>query len=183
MQMDSSSVQGSANLPQADEKPANDIGEVAQPIQVGGPFSRRQSAMVHLRLFGRNIQDSSIVVGYGNYDGTQLGQEMDPRSFRDTADRLNSAIEDKGSEGSAELQIYLTHWLGMQGSYKKMEGKVQGTDTRTNHTNYDYGTFLEVSLLRLGASIYTEERVYRDAAGVSSEVEEGGVKASVKLQF
>ena len=148
-------------------------------------YSRRQSTSLNLRLFGRHIQDSSLVLGYGIYDAATYqnsigNQGSEVSNHRGTNE---SVLEDKGNKMNASLQIYLNHWLGMEGNYKKYNGKVAAQNLKSNHTYYDYSGFLEISLLRVSSGVYTENRSYSDSNSEIESIQEAGVKTAIKLQF
>jgi hypothetical protein len=126
-----------------------------------------------LRIFGKNIQDSSLVLKYGNYTSTD--------SILDQAAGA-SAVE-TGSVAGAELQLYIIRVLGAEGNYLKFGNTAgpKGSPTLSGYY-YDYMGFIEISLLRLTAGVYAEDwSVVR--SGQQFTTQEKGSLAGVKLQF
>ena len=205
MQMHSSSLKGTVNIDsateaanqaanQANSSDANSQNPSTTPSSASAlaavdstneAYARKQSVSLNLRLFGRHIQDSSLVVGYGIYDAATYQNSVASQGSDTNADgSTNSTIlEDKGNKMNASLQIYLNHWLGMEGNYEKYNGKVAAQNLKTDHTYYDYSGFLEVSLLRVSGGVYTENRSYSDSNSEVESIQEAGVKTAIKLQF
>jgi hypothetical protein len=128
----------------------------------------------NLRIFGRNIQDSSLVLKYGRY--ASKNTILDGVAASET-------ISQKGVVAGAELQLYVFRWLGAEGNYLKYgdaEG-VQGSDALSG-TYYDYMGFVEISLLRLMGGVYQEDwKLVRD--GETMKTSERGTFAGLKLQL
>lgn len=93
------------------------------------------------RIFGKNIQDSSIVFKFGEYQ--HQGKSA-------AAAELSSGSDFKllGKYAGAELQLYVLSWLGLQANGYGFQSK-QHAD-RTHSGGYvDYGAFVEVSIIRI----------------------------------
>lgn len=127
-----------------------------------------------LRLFGRNIQDSSLVVKYGEYRSDNLIPQW--------SDEDKDAHR-RGVMAGAELQLYLLKWLGAEGNYTAYgdSKKAAGTD-EVRGSYYDYMGFIEISLLRIMVGRYQEDWSFANL-GNGVKVSETGSIAGVKLQF
>ena len=127
-----------------------------------------------LRLFGKHIQDTSLILKYGAYSS-----ESTDFSF---ANDGGSAIL-KGRMAGADIQAYLFKWLGAESSFL-----IYGTPEDAKGTAlqrggyYDYMAFIEVSLLRIMVGQYREDwRLSKD--GQEIDLTETGYIGGVKLQF
>jgi hypothetical protein len=134
-----------------------------------------------LRIFGRNVQDSSLVLKYGRYVQKNA-------IFAEDEDA--AAWSPRGAVAGAELQLYFFRWLGAEGNYLAFgdSSSAQGSAAQKG-TYYDYLAYIEISLLRLQGGLYQEEWTMRDAndgegaAGTERKTVEKGSIAGVKLQF
>ncbi len=103
----------------------------------------------NLRLFGKSIQDTSLVAKYGAYSVTN--------NIPFLADSPMKATY-QGVVYGGELQLYLLKFLGMEGNYlayQDTRGGVVG-EPGADGTSWDGGVFIEISLLRLMAGKYEE---------------------------
>lgn len=127
-----------------------------------------------LRLFGKNIQDSSLVLKYGEYksDNTiPTWTDADLESHK------------RGRMGGAELSVYLFKWLGAEANYLAYgdSRSVKGSDDLRG-SYYDYMGFVEVSLLRLMVGRYQEDWSFKSQEQ-TTEVSESGLTFGAKLSF
>jgi hypothetical protein len=150
---------------------------VTGPTQTSSAVTARKLESTYytgdLRIFGKNIQDSSIVLKYGEYTSTD--------SILDEA--AGDTTSQSGNVAGAELQLYILRFLGAEGNYLKFGNSagVKGSASQSGEY-YDYMGFVEVSLLRLTAGVYGEDwTVVRN--GQSFKTQEKGSLAGVKLQF
>lgn len=128
----------------------------------------------NLRIFGRNIQDSSLVLKYGRYSAKNT--ILDNVAESETTSQ-------KGIVAGAELQLYVMRWLGAEGNVLKY-GDATGAkgSEALSGTYVDYMGFVEISLLRLMGGVYQEEwSTTRDAENVKTS--ERGTFAGLKLQL
>ncbi len=120
----------------------------------------RTSYAGSLRLFGKNIQDSSLTLKYGVY---QSNYDDQPEIAR-------------GRVLGGSLQLYILRSLGAEGTYYGFVEKDKPVSTKNmGGTYYEYFGFIEVSLLRLMVGAYQES--WLDLTS------EKGTLAGVKLQF
>ena len=119
------------------------------------------------RLFGRHSQDSTLELRYGRHRGNVL---------------LNGSSgfhqpNIKGEAYGAALQVYLTPWLGLNGEkiFKISDDKTEINSVLSSR----WGTFLEVSILRLDYQI-TQEDIHT-ASG--NEDPRFGKKLGLSLRF
>ena len=128
-----------------------------------------------MRIFGRNIQDSSLVLKYGRY------------SLRNSiTDGISGAGSDTvtGPVMGAELQLYVLHSLGAEANYVQY-GKATETGgfSKVNGSYYDYQGFIEISLLRLVGGPYVEQWDLNTVLGDTIKTKEKGFIAGLKLQL
>jgi hypothetical protein len=124
----------------------------------------------NLRLFGKHIQDTSLVAKYGRY---QAKEEFSPAGT--AADHYGTAI-------GGDLQLYLLHWLGIEGHYLSLKGIDRSQQTVVTQS-YDALGFIDISLLRLTGGPYWENVVLHDDAGAVKSLNGRGIMAGVQLQF
>ena len=151
-------------------QPAAVAGSVTEP-EGDAHALRTRSYTGALRLFGKNVQDSSIVFKYGRYD---------------THNAL-AGLTKSGAAAGAEMQLYLFKWLGVEGNYMAYgDAKTaRGADATQRGAYYDYQAYIEVSLLRLSGGPYREQwtSVGADPAVPALKTDETGYVANVKLSF
>lgn len=122
----------------------------------------------NLRIFGRNVQDSSLVLKYGRYD---------------TVNSIASLTK-SGAAAGAEMNLYVFKWLGLEGTYMHYGDakSARGNDTTQIGSYYDYQAYIEISLLRFSGGPYRE-----DWTTVQNDTEikttEKGYVGNVKLSF
>lgn len=149
-------------------------GSASAGVNYSGHSPKMQYGTANFRIFGKNIQDSSLVLKYGQYrrDGhhgflTAMGT---PSSFT-------------GVVAGAEMSLYVFKWLGLEGNYLSFgDGKKLGSDASREGTYYDYMAYIEISLIRFMGGYYSEEWKTK-AAGVAYNTHEKGMLAGLKLQF
>jgi hypothetical protein len=142
-----------------------------------------------LRVFGRNIQDSSLVLKGGRYNASNT--LIDPVN-------LGATSSASGTMLGADLQLYILKSLGVEGGYMNFgasgssagssvgssAGSGQGATASgvTGGDYYAYEAFVEVAILRLMLGAYTENwRLTRQGHDVASK--ETGYLGGIKLQF
>jgi hypothetical protein len=131
--------------------------------------SLRSEWSANLRLFGDHIQDSSLVGKYGRYtaeDSLYLEGQVDDRH--------------QGEFYGGDLQLYLFSWLGLEGGGQIYKGHTNEQRTSKKGHFYNYGAFIEISLLRLLVSQYQESWLRDDA---ETTQESKGYMGGIKLQF
>jgi len=128
----------------------------------------------NFRIFGKNIQDSSMILKVGQYQA------------RDTRVQLtgeNERTMRKGLLVGGELQLYLFRWLGLEGNYLDFQPSSndnQGWSTSGQY--YDYMAYVEVSLFRLMFGAYSDEWKFKNGSEQTS-TKETGLLGGVKLQL
>ena len=128
----------------------------------------------NIRLFGKSIQDSSLVAKYGNYEALNTLH---------MGDNLYEPSIQTGTFYGGELQLYLTKVFGIEGNYHEYQ-KQNNPEASQNlgGTYYDYNAFIEISLIRLVFGKYTESWNVSDAFG-NYDVTGEGYTGGLKLQF
>lgn len=159
-------------------------GSAAQPAATSVTATAdRARALKHsyytgnLRLFGKNIQDSSLVLKYGEYQSENSLPDW-------TDDDLQS--HRRGKVAGAELQVYVLKWLGAEGNYLAYGDSVGAQGSNEVKGSYqDYMAFIEVSLLRLMVGRYQEDWSFAnlDDQEPNTAVSESGVLFGAKLSF
>ena len=127
----------------------------------------------NFRIFGKNIQDTSLVLKWGNYS-TDKG-------FTDSLSELDSEVT--GLVSGAESYFYFLSWLGIEGNYLKFGNKKgpAGSDELSGEL-LEYGGFIEIYNLRIGYGEYKEEWSW-EAPSYDLKYKESGQMLNVKLQF
>lgn len=140
----------------------------------GGRSMQHSYYAADLRLFGGNIQDTSLVVKYGRYQSNN------------TVPNWASEGEGQrtGTMAGVELQLYLLKFLGAEGNYLSYGDakKWTGTD-EVRGSYYDYMGFVEVSFLRLMGGVYREQWAFAENGNAPVRIDETGALGGVKLQF
>jgi hypothetical protein len=112
-----------------------------------GKWQQTSYGTMNFRIFGRNIQDSALVLKVGKYQ-TLLEKGLD---------RQLSGITAGGS-----MTLYLLNFLGADGTYMKYGGDRNLEDEKREGALADYSVFIEVSALRLGAGRAREQWTIQD---------------------
>ena len=146
----------------------------------GGGKSRLQSFMENLRLFGKHIQDSALVIKYGEY----RYQGFDP-----TGVELRAPISQRGPLLGAELTLYVSSWLGLSGQYQSLGLEPSGVRQGLLSGSLAEGqAFIEVSILRLVAGSFVRQWASRGAqkneeARAGPDTKQTGAFTGLQLQL
>jgi hypothetical protein len=137
------------------------------------PYLRYNSA--NLRLFGKNIQDSSLVLKFGEY----ASESYLPGLFNTGPQEMNFSNRMLG----VELQLYLFRWLGLEGNYLAFNSASKGAFSAAGQA-IEYGAYVEISLLRLMGGFFQDNWVYGET-DLNAHIHEvnKGMYAGLKLQF
>lgn len=128
--------------------------------------------MGNLRVFGKNVQDSSIVFKYGSYS---LASRFSNLMITD------SDTSETGQTGGAELQLYMFKWLGLEGNAMTFgDGKSAFSKDAVTGFRYEMGPYIEVSLLRLIGGAYKETWTFKKE-GIETNTADSGYYAGVRL--
>jgi hypothetical protein len=128
----------------------------------------------NFRLFGKNIQDSSLVLKVGQY-----------QVLNSLAKTVSTIPTEKfrGTLLGAELQLYLFRWLGLEGSYTKYGDKAKFSSKKNaSGLAYEYGAYIEISLIRLMGGVQSESWQFGENPA-RSEFKSKGYYGGMKLQF
>lgn len=122
------------------------------------------------RIFGKSIQDSSIVFKAGEYHRTYLSVDQDLGTYKE--------FSFKGKTIGGSIQLYFMGWLGIEGEvnrfdpsstlYQTQKLSLSGKSTR-------YGGFIEISLLRFEGGVQ-EDEFYLDWSGGSKDAYKSSIK-------
>lgn len=146
-------------------------------IDLGGEVSQRASATLNgaeasgsylvqhatgnLRLLGKHSQDTSLYLKYGRYNLSEgvLQQTRQKRS---------------GLVAGANLQLYITHAIGLVGGFDKYGNNTSLKEGATfGGQASQYGAFVEVAMLRLTFSRYGHGFYRREGESRKSLSENG----------
>ncbi|SME96625.1 hypothetical protein [Pseudobacteriovorax antillogorgiicola] len=128
---------------------------------------------VNFRIFGKNIQDTSLVLKYGQYQTS--------KGFDDSLGELDENVS--GLVAGAESYFYMLKWLGLEGNYLKFgNDKGPAGSEEVSGELFDYGIFIEVYNLRVGYGEYEEEWEWQTPS-YDLKYERRGQAVSVKLNF
>lgn len=119
----------------------------ASPPTVASTYSNKVTTG-NLRIFGGNVQDTSLVLKYGRYE-----LENNLGSWRED----DSSLSVKGLTAGGEMVLYLFGGLGAEGRYQVYGStdNYQGDET-IKGSYYDYQGFIEISLLRITFGKFAE---------------------------
>ena len=138
----------------------------------------------NLRIFGKNIQDTSLVLKYGKYSlhNSMLG------TFDDATVALTKegvTVSQDGVLAGAEMQLYLLKFLGAEATYHAYGGKNDLSNKQQSSGNYhEYLAFVEVSFIRFMVGRYQENwTLKRPIDQKKFESSESGTFTGVKVQF
>lgn len=150
-----------------------------EATEEGVPYAYRRDVMNtmysgNFRIFGKNIQDSSLVLKVGQYNS---------RNSVANLDGVNKPVTRLGLMLGGELQLYLFRWLGAEANYADFQKSKNASDGwLAEGSYYDYGGYIEVSLLRLMLGAYHEDWTY-SKDGAAAKTADDGIYAGAKLQF
>lgn len=145
--------------------------EAQTETELPSSTQKRSDWTANFRLFGKNIQDSSLVLKYGQYD-----------SSNQFISSIDSSIKSgsKGNVAGAELQLYLFKWLGFEGNYMQFQNTDQSFENPDLvGTYYDYMAYIEISFLQIVGGKYHEVWKHNK----NPILQEDGVLAGLKLKF
>lgn len=150
--------------------PLTEIPGLATGQALGtSPIDRHWSA--NFRVFGKNIQDSSLVLKVGQYQYfNHPGWSED--QFQDL----------QGSMVGADLNLYLIKWLGFEGHYRKY-GDANSVQSQAISGSYlDYLAYIEIALFRFMFGAYQESFLINQG-DTEQKTDGGGVLTGIKVQF
>lgn len=128
---------------------------------------------VNFRIFGRNIQDTSLVLKYGQYTSN--------KGFDDSVGDLSPTVS--GVVSGVESYFYFLSWLGLEGQYLKFgnENGAAGSE-EISGVQQEYGVFLELFNFRAGYGFYEYDWSWK-TNNYDVNLQEDGSMLSLKLQF
>ncbi len=146
------------------------------------PSARTRWYALDLRLFGKHIQDTSLVLKYGLMTTENSIQLPGTASAPELSKQWN-ATSGSGSMGGIELQIYLTRWLGIESSAHqyRVTTVAYGDHSLTGTWGEALG-FVEIGILRLQGGIY-EERWHAAWPEIQTDTREHGYVGGIKMML
>ncbi|NRA66449.1 MAG: hypothetical protein HRU19_18320 [Pseudobacteriovorax sp.] len=146
-------------------------------ISLGQISDRKLSHHVGLlRIFGKNIQDSSLVLKYGGYS-------LEP-GIAPINEIAGGGDDITGAVAGAEATFYLLSWFGFEGSIMRY-GNARGAagSEERNGSITKYGAFIEIYNFRAGYGVSEEDWELRFDEGLVTQESNEGEFWLVKLQF
>ncbi len=149
-----------------------------EPAQT--PSARTNWYTFNMRLFGKHIQDTSLVFKYGlmqtknslHLSGAVTGPELSKKPGSQTA---------SGSTAGAELQIYIMRGLGLEGTAHQYRATSVAFGDHALKGTYGEGlAFVEIGVLRLQGGVY-EERWTGKWSDVKTSTIEHGYVGGIKI--
>ena len=129
----------------------------------------------NLRIFGKTIQDSSMIIKYGEYQN----DSTIPASYLEQ----NESKAFKGKVMGFDMNLYLLSWLGMEGSYLLWDEDISSALTAEGE-HYDYGLYIEISLFRFIGGAFSDKWIYQDKErGLKQEETSVGTFGGLKIHF
>ncbi len=159
---------------QEDFKLGSALESQSQSMLVGesDSFGFRSQSFLGLRVFGKSIQDSSLVLKYGMFQDSRQLHLLGDNSFQTT-------FMQAGGVMGADLDLYFNHWLGVEGHYLSYQAEDKDLLLTTQQS---LGLFIEVSLIRFSIGRYQESsRLTHENVIVGSE--QAGQTIGVSLFF
>lgn len=136
--------------------------------------SRLQSFMGNLRLFGKHVQDSSLILKYGEF----RYQGFDP-----TARQGVESIVEKGPQYGGELTLYMSNWFGIEGNYSVLGQEPSRSVIGSLGGDYAEAlVFIEISVLRLVGGSSLRSWSHQKAEAVET-TKQAGVLGGLKLNL
>jgi hypothetical protein len=158
---------------------ANTTNNVSTSL-ADNPIANTNWYTFDLRLFGKHIQDSSLVLKYGLMQTTNSFQlpssGTTPTSIGKTSSQLAT-----GSTLGGELQLYLIPVMGLEGSLHQYRASTVSYSDHTLTGGFGEAlAFIEIGLLRLQGGIY-EERWNATWDDVKTSTYEHGYVGGLKI--
>jgi hypothetical protein len=157
---------------------ANGVTVASIPADL--PSAKTNWYTFDLRLFGKHIQDTSLVLKYG------IMQTNNTLQLADTADapansRQWNAATASGQTVGAELQLYLTKFIGLEGTAHQYRATTVAYGDHSLRGSWGEGLmFIEIGILRLQGGIY-EERWQAVWPDIKTDTFEHGYVGGLKI--
>ena len=129
----------------------------------------------NLRIFGKTIQDSSMILKYGEYQN----DSTIPAAYLEQETKKKF----KGNVVGFDMNLYLLSWFGMEGSYLQW-GQDKSSNLTAEGMHYDYGLYIEISLFRFIGGAFTDKWIYENKnTGNKQEETSVGTFGGLKVHF
>jgi hypothetical protein len=144
------------------------------------PSAKTRWYALDLRLFGKHIQDTSLVLKYGLMT-TENSIQLPGTTAAPELTKQWNATAASGSMAGVELQIYLTRWLGLEASAHQYRAtSVAYNDHALTGEWGEALGFIEIGILRLQGGIY-EERWRAMWPEIRTDTREHGYVGGIKI--
>lgn len=156
--------------------------DIQAPIPATNPHSvsfadhhpRLRFATANFRVFGKNIQDSSLVLKYGQYRHD---------AFYSFLANTTGLDDWEGLMAGAELSLYLFNWLGLEGSYFRFGDGKRAVGAKDRSGTYAEAlAFIEISLFRFMIGRYSDDWSVK-TPGRDITTRDEGMMAGLKVQL
>jgi len=156
-------------------KDASNTSTVTASIPANLPSAKTNWYTLDVRLFGKNVQDSSLVLKYGLMQ-TKNSLQLSNSARAPTLSKESDSAIASGSTAGAELHIYITKWLGFEGTAHKYHATAVAYGNHTLDGTYgEQLGFIEIGILRLQGGIYEERWNATWSTEKTSTIERGYV--------
>ena len=166
--------------PMIAETSVDALADAASTEPAKKPSARTNWYTINMRLFGKHIQDTSLVLKYGlmqTKNSLQLSNSANSPALAKKSGSQNAS----GAATGAELQIYLTRNLGLDGSANQYRATTIAFADHTLKGSYGEGlAFMEIGVLRIQGGVY-EERWSAKWSDVKTSTIEHGYLAGIKI--
>lgn len=127
--------------------------------------NRHYSGSAHIRLLGSSNQTTRISLFYGKEFIENTSTVWHPHFY------------------GAKATVYITNFLGIEGSYQKYIEEETNLDYIGNGDKKDFTVFVDIYFLRLFAKWVKEIREYENQLGQTLEEEHKGFEAGLRFYF
>ena len=152
------------------QSPVNQVQGAAQASK----FARSHYGLA-LRVFGKNVQDSSLSLSYGDY-------EWVPRSWlRGDESVFDGALN--GQQVSVGLRLYLTKVIGIEANGTRYLEATSGSNSWRGQS-LSYAAFVEVSLLKVFFGSSAEQwRLRQGSDSLIYDIDEKGYYTGLAMSL
>jgi hypothetical protein len=139
------------------------------------PYARTNWYTFNMRLFGRHIQDTSLILKYGLMQTKNTLQLSSAAANLGVSSKSGSQTA-SGPTAGAEIQVYLTRNLGLEGTGHQYRATTVAYADHTLTGSYGEGlAFIEIGILRLQGGVYEERWIGKWSDVWTSTLEHGYV--------
>ncbi|MCB0347645.1 MAG: hypothetical protein KDD37_02360 [Bdellovibrionales bacterium] len=127
--------------------------------------NRHYAGSAHIRLLGTSNQTTRISIFYGKEFIENMNLVWHPTFY------------------GARLTVYITNFLGIEGTYQKYIEEDTDLDYVGNGDKKDFSVFVDIYFLRLFAKWVDENREYKNQLDQTQEEDHKGFEAGLRFYF